>query len=68
MKSTISVRSILGASTNGMRHHVNGCLEDISPGTVILHHWTIDMKSGNILVKIVTDIVNLALNIRSEKT
>ena len=68
MKFSVSVRSIPGASTNGMVHHVKGCLEDISPNTVILHHGTNDLKSGNTSEKIATDIVNLALTIQSEKT
>ena len=68
MKSTVSVRSIPGASTNGIAHHVKGCLEDISPQTVIIDHGIIDRKSGNASEKIQTDIVNLALTIRSEKT
>ena len=67
MKSNVSVRSIPGASTNGMIHHVKGCLEDISPDTVILHHGTNDLKSGNTSEKIATDIVNLALTIQNEK-
>ena len=50
-----------------MVHHVKGCLEDISPDTVILHNGTNDLKSGNTSEKIATDIVNLALTIRSEK-
>ena len=36
MKSNVSVRSIPSASKNGMVYHVKGCLEDISPDTVIL--------------------------------
>ena len=47
MKS--NVRSIPGTSTNGIVHHVKGCLEDIFPDTVILHHRTNDLKSGNTL-------------------
>ena len=68
MKSNVSIRSIPGASTNGMVHHVKGCLEDISPNTVILHHGTNDLKCGNTSEKIATDIVNLALTIQIEKT
>ena len=68
MKSTVSIRSIPGASANGMAHHVNGCLEDISPDNVILHHETNDLKSGNTSEKIATSIVNLALTIQREKT
>ena len=50
-----------------MVHHVKGCLEGISPDTVILHHRTNDLKSGNTSEKIAADIVNLALTIQSEK-
>ena len=31
MRSTVSVRSVPGATTKGMIHHVKGCLEDTSP-------------------------------------
>ena len=31
MRSTVSVRSIPGATTKGMIHHVKGCLVDTSP-------------------------------------
>ena len=67
MKSDVSVRSIPGASRNGMIHHVKGCLQDISPDTVILHHGTNNLKSGNTSEKIATDIVNLGLTIQSER-
>ena len=56
-----------GGLTNGTVHHVEGCLEDISPVTVILHHGTIDLKSGNTSENIATYIVKLALTIQSEK-
>ena len=57
MKSNVSVRSIPGASTNCMIHHVKGCLKDISPDNVSLHHGTNDLKSGNTSEKIAIDIV-----------
>ena len=68
MKFNVSVRSIPGASTNGMVHHVKGRLEGISPNTVIVHHRTNDLKSGNTSEKISTDLVNLALTMQIEKT
>ena len=68
MESNVSVRFIPGASTNGMAHHVKGCLGDISPDTIILHHETNDMKIGNAAEKIANNRSNLAVNIRSEKT
>ena len=68
IKSNVAVISDPDASTNGMIHYVKGCLEDISSDTVILHHGTNDLKSGNTSEKIATDIVNLALTIQNEKT
>ena len=65
--STISVRSILGALTNGMVYHVKWYLKDVSLDTVILHHETNDLKSGNASKRIATDRFNLALTIQSEK-
>ena len=41
-----------------MIHHVKGCLEDISPDTVILHHGTNDLKSGNTSENIAAYMVN----------
>ena len=35
MKSVVSVRSISGATTKAMKHHVMGCLEDESPATLL---------------------------------
>ena len=67
MKSTVSVRSIPGVSTNTMTHHVKEFLGNISPDTVILHYGTNHLKSGNTSEKIATDMVNLALTIEREK-
>ena len=50
-----------------MTHHVKGCLEDISPDTVSLHHGTNDLKSGNTSEKIATDKVFISgLTIRND--
>ena len=68
MKSTVSIRSIPGSSTNGMAHYVKECLEDIPPDTVILYHGTSDMNIDNTSVKIATNIVNLASTIQSGKS
>ena len=68
MKSNVLVRSIPGASTNGMKHYIKGCLEDISPDALILYHGANNLKSGKTSEKIANDIVNLALTIQSEKT
>ena len=67
MRSKVSIRSIPGTLTNGMVHNVKGCLENILPNTVVLHHGTNDLKSRNNPEGISTDIVNLALTIQSEK-
>ena len=45
MKSIVSVRSISGATTNAIKHHVMGCFEDGSPDTILLHHGTNDLRS-----------------------
>ena len=50
-----------------MAHHVKGYLEGISPDTVILHHGTNDLKSGNTSEKTATAIIKLALTIQIEK-
>ena len=68
VRSTVSVRSIPGASTNGIAHYIKACLGDISPGTLILYHRRNDLKSGNTSEKIGIDIVNFASTIQSEKT
>ena len=41
MRSTVSVRSIPGATTKGMIHHVKGCLE-IHP-LILLYYTTVQM-------------------------
>ena len=50
-----------------MAHHVKGYLGGISPDTVILHHGTNDLKSGDTSEKTATAIIKLALTIRIEK-
>ena len=74
IKSTVSVRPFPEVLTNGMAHHVKGCLEGISPDTVILNHGTNNLKSGNTSEKIATDKVNLktkffisGLTVRNDK-
>ena len=51
-----------------MKHQVKGSLENISLNNVILHQGTNDPKGGNTSEKISTDIVNLTLAIKYEKT
>ena len=68
MKSAVSVRCIPGATTNAMKHHLKGCLEDSSPDNIILHHETNNLKSADNSEKIASDIVNLGLSVKNEKT
>ena len=68
MKTTVSVRCILGATTNAMKHHLKGCLEDTSPDNLILHHGTNNLKSDDNSEKIASDIVDLGLSVKNEKT
>ena len=67
MRSTVSVRSIPGATTKGMIHHVKGCLEDTSPDFIILHHDTNDLNSNNTSKEIADKILNLAASIKTSK-
>ena len=50
-----------------MAHHVKGYLGGISPDTVILHHGSNDLKSGDTSEKTATAIIKLALTIQIEK-
>ena len=68
MKSTVSVRCIPGATTNTMKHHLKGCLEDTSPDNLILHHGTNNPKSDDYSEKIASDIVDLGLSVKNEKS
>ena len=68
MKSTVSVRCIPGSTTNAMKHYLKGCLEDSSPDNIILHHGTNNLKSDDNSEKIASDIVDLGLSVKNEKT
>ena len=68
MKSTVSVRCILRATTDVMKQHLKGCLEDTSPDNLILHHGTNNLKSDDNSEKIASDIVDLGLSVKNEKT
>ena len=61
MRSTVSVRSIPGATTKGMIHHVKGCLEDTSPNFIILLHDTNDLNGNSTSEEIPDKILNLLL-------
>ena len=58
MRSTVSVRSIPGATTKGMIHHVKGCLEDTSPDFIILHHGKNDLNGNSTCEEIADKILN----------
>ena len=63
MRSTVSVRSIPGATTKGMTRHVKGCLEETSPDFIILHRGTNDSTSE----EIADNILNLAASVETSK-
>ena len=65
MRSTVSVRSIPGATTKGMIHHVKGSLEDTTPGFIILHHGTNDLNGNSKSQEIVDKILNLVASNQS---
>ena len=68
MKSTVSVRCIPVTTTNAMKHHLEGCLEDTSSDNVILHHGTNNLKSDDNSEKIASNIVDLGLSVNNEKS
>ena len=68
MKSSVAVKSIPGATTKGMKHHIKGCLGDNSPDLVILHVGTNNLKNKESEEDIANDIMDIAIFIRNEKT
>ena len=50
-----------------MKHHVMGCLEDGSPDTILLHHWTNDLRNEESAEKIASNIINVALSAKNKK-
>ena len=66
MKSTVHVKSIFGATTKGMKHHVRGCLEGNSSDTAIFHFGTNNLKNYESAEDIATDIMNLAISVKNE--
>ena len=66
MKSIVSVRSIFGATTNAIKHHVIGCLEDGSPDMILLHHGTNDLRSEESVERIESNI-NAALSAKNKR-
>ena len=68
MKPSVAVKSIPGATTKGMKHHIKGCLEDNSPDSVILHVGTNNLKNKASAEDITNDIMDVAIFIWNEKT
>ena len=51
-----------------MKCLLKDCLKDSSPDAIILYHETIDQKSGSTSEDTATDVVNLAVSMKNEKT
>ena len=68
MNSFVAVKSIPGARTKGVKHHIKGCLEDNSPDSAILHVGTNNLKNKESVEDIANDIMDIAIFIRNEKT
>ena len=56
IKFSVAVKSIPGATTKGMKHHIKGCLEDNSLDSIILHVGTNNLKNK----ESVEDIANVS--------
>ena len=67
IRSTVSVRSIPGATTKGMIHQVKGCLDDTSPDFITSHHGTNDSNGNGTSEKIADKILNLGVSIKTNK-
>ena len=67
MRSTVSVRSIPGATTEAMIPHVKGCLEDTSPNFIILHHGMNYLNGNSTSEEIADKILNLVASIKTSK-
>ena len=67
MRSTVSVRSILGATTKAMIPHVKGCLKDTSPDFIILHHGMNDLNGNSTSEEIADKVLNLVASIKTSK-
>ena len=55
IKFSVAVKSIPGATTKGMKHHIKGCLEDNSPDSIILHVGTNNLKNKESVEDIAND-------------
>ena len=68
MKSSVAVKSIPGATTKGMKHHIKRCLEDNFPDSIILHVGTNNLKNKESVEDIANDIMDVSIFVRDEKT
>ena len=59
-KYVTTVKSIPGATTEGMSHHVKRCMVDFAPDIVLLHCGTNDLKKDFTPQKIAQNILKLA--------
>ena len=55
IKFSVAVKSIPGATTKGMKHHIKGCLEGNSPDSIILHVGTNNLKNKESVEDIAND-------------
>ena len=55
MKSSAAVKSILGATTKGIKDHIKGNLEDNSCDSIILHVGTNNLKNKESVEDIADD-------------
>ena len=67
MRSSAAVKSIPGATTKGMKHHIKGCLEDNSLDSIILHVGTNNLKNKESVEDNANDIMDTGIFIRNEK-
>ena len=51
-----------------MKHHLQGCLNDIFPDNIIIYHGTNNLNSDDNSEKIASNIVDLDLSVKNEKT
>ena len=56
IKFSVAVKSIPGATTKAIKHHIKGCLEDNSLDSIILHVGTNNLKNKESL----EDIANVS--------
>ena len=65
MKSSVSVRSIYGGTTKSMVYHVKGCLEDMTPDSIIIHHGANDLNNKKVTAEVIGEkIINLAVSVK----